>query len=371
MPIKAKVVARDIGGILKRETGTGALDLRLRLSFDLRPDWRLKSKARIDYSWSQEPGFDFLGRRIKLTKDADKALAELQRRVEADMERALARVKLRAAAERGWRSAHAVLELNRENPAVWVRIAPQRFHYGGYRIAGKTMYMTLGIQGTLESHIGAKPPATEAGPLPPIEPLEIKPGFALLKVPVVADYAVLEPVLSKALSKRAARPFELGKFGQVKARFDDIKIYGTDNGRLAVGITFRAESDFWWWRKANGRLWLTALPVNEPNSRVVGFRDLKIVGETDMVGEGLIFAIANSDDFQTVILSALQQNFQRDFDKLKHKIDQAIAFRKDGPVAYSVTLERIETGQIKAFGQGLYLPVSLHARMQAELVKMN
>jgi hypothetical protein len=200
MPIKAKVVARDIGGILKRETGTGALDLRLRLSFDLRPDWRLKSKARIDYSWSQEPGFDFLGRRIKLTKDADKALAELQRRVEADMERALARVKLRAAAERGWRSAHAVLELNRENPAVWVRIAPQRFHYGGYRIAGKTMYMTLGIQGTLESHIGAKPPATDAGPLPPIEPLEIKPGFALLKVPVVADYAVLEPVLAKALS---------------------------------------------------------------------------------------------------------------------------------------------------------------------------
>jgi hypothetical protein len=232
------------------------------------------------------------------------------------------------------------------------------------------MFMTLGIEGALESHVGPRPPAPEAGPLPPIEPLDIKPGSAVLKVPVVADYAVLEPVLAKALSKRAARPFELGRFGQVKARFGDIRIYGTDNGRIAVGITFWAESDIWWWRKAHGRLWLTALPVNEPNSRLVGFRDLKIAGETDMVGEGLLFAIANSDDFQTVIASALQQNFQRDFDRLKGKIDEAIAFRQDGPVAYAVTLERIETGRIKAYGQGLYLPVALHTRIKAELVKM-
>ncbi|MEE4317132.1 MAG: hypothetical protein V2I74_09145, partial [Erythrobacter sp.] len=63
--------------------------------------------------------------------------------------------------------------------------------------------------------------------------------------------------------------------------------------------------------------------------------------------------------------------FENDFEKLRAKIDRAIAFRKDGPVAYSVTIDRIDTGRIKAYGEGLHLPVQLQARIEAELVKMD
>jgi hypothetical protein len=371
MPVKAEVVARDIGGILKRETGTAALDLTLAVKVDLTREWRLTSDVAVDYAWSKEPGIDFLGKRITFTKEADGALGPLRGKIAASIERSLKRVKLKAAAERGWRAAHTVLELNRENPAVWGRITPEHFSYGGYSISGKTMTIALGLEGTLETHIGVRPEPREPAALPPLELLSGRTGYGLLKVPAVADYAVLEPVVAKALAKRARRPFVLGDFGTVKASFGNIEIYGTTGNRIAVGIDFAAESDLSLWKKARGRLWLTALPLNAPNSRLVGFRDVQVSGSTDMVGEELLLAIANSQDLQSVIADALRQNFENDFEKLRAKIDRAIAFRKDGPVAYSVTIDRIDTGRIKAYGEGLHLPVQLQARIEAELVKMD
>jgi len=369
VPVAATVVARDIGGVLKRETGTAAADLELTVRLDLARDWRLAGDVAVDYAWSREPGIDFLGQRITFTRDVDKEIAPLRARIETGLERALARIELQAAAMRGWRSAHAVLELNRENPAVWGRITPRRFHYGGYRIAGRSLRLTLGLEGVLDTFVGIRPPPLAPGTLPPVGPLAVAPGHALLRVPVVADYAVLEPVIAKALARRATRPFELGKYGTVTARFEDIEVYGTPGNRIAVGMSFAAQSDLLLWPKARGRLWLTARPMTAPNSRQVGFGDVAIVGATDMIGEDLLFALANSEELKSTIADALRQNFERDFAKLRGKIDRAIAFRRDGPVAFSVDLERVETGRIAAYGQGLYLPVELHARVAAELVK--
>ncbi len=370
MPITTTLVARDIGGILKRETATAALDLRLGMTFDLTPDWRLRGDVAVDYAWSREPGIDFLGRRIVLTEKADEKLAPLKARIAARLERSLAEVSVRDAAERGWRAAHTALELNRENPAVWGRITPKRFHFGGYRITGQRMVLSLGLEGQLETFVGTRPAAPEPGPLPPVERLDLRGGEAILKVPVVADYAVLEPVLARALAKRAGRPFVLGEYGTVTARFSDVVVYGTSANRIAVGITFDASSDLTLWKRAKGRLWLTGRPVNAPNSRAVSFAELAIAGETDMIGEELLLALANSSEFKSIIAEALAQNFERDFASLKAKIDRAVARRQDGPVDYSVRIDRISTGRLRAHGQGLYLPVEMRARIDAELVKM-
>lgn len=369
VPITATLVARDIGGILKRETATAALDLRLGMTFDLTRDWQLRGDVAVDYKWSRQPGVDFLGRRILLTEEADEQLGPLKARIAARLERTLAEVKVRAAAERGWRAAHTVLELNRENPAVWGRITPKRFHYGGYSITGQRMVLSLGLEGQLETFVGTRPAAPEPGPLPPVEGLAMKGGEAILKVPVVADYAVLEPVLAEALAKRAGRPFVLGEYGTVKARFSDVVVYGTRANRIAVGITFDASSDLALWQRAQGRLWLTGRPVNAPDSRAVSFAEVAIAGETDLIGEELLLALANSGEFKGIITEALAQNFERDFASLKARIDRAVARRTDGPVDYSVRIERITTGRIRAHGQGLYLPVEMRARIDARLVR--
>lgn len=371
VPIKALVVAKDIGGILKQETGTGEVDLQLDVRLALTPDWQMRGDVSVDYAWSKEPGIDFLGRRIEFTKDADKELRPLLSEVEEALEKALAGFDLKSGAERGWQAAHTVLEINEANPPVWARISPRSFHYGGYSVSGKELRITLGIESVLEAHIGTKPDRPEISALPPIEPLEIEPGFAVLKIPAVSDYAVLEPVILKALRKRARRPFELGESGRIVARFDEVSVYGTSGNRMAVGLTFTAASNFNLLPDTSGRVWLTARPVTAPNSREITLEDVEVAAETDMVGQNLLLMLANSNYLTEVIADALKQNLEKDFEKLTGKIERAVASRQDGPLAYSVTLDEITTGQIKAFGMGLHLPVEMRARMDAQLVKMD
>lgn len=371
LPVTGKVAARDVAGIFKGETGTGAANVTLRLRLDLKPDWRLASTTDIRYDWTKEPGIDFLGRRITFTSKADDKLARVRRDVARIISRELASLPVRAAAEQGWRAAHGVFALNRANPAVWARLTPQQFLYGGYDVRGRAVTLRLGIDGTFETFVGIRPEQAAPAALPPlgIRPAATRPS--VLHVPVIADYAVLEPVLTKALAKRAARPFVIEGFGAVMAEFADITIYGAPEGRIAVGARFKARSDLAANDVASGHIWLTARPLNEPNSRQVRFADIAISGETNLVTQPLLLALANAPEFQSTIADALRQNFEKDFAALNAKIARALAQRRDGPVDYGVTIETISTGTITAHGAGLYLPVELSARGQARLVRVN
>lgn len=370
MPIRGTVAARDIGGVLKGETGTGAAEVALSLALDLTPDWRLRGDTRLDYRWTRAPGIDFLGRRITFTNNADRELRPIKRDIERIIARELARVELEGFARQGWHEAHQVFELNRENPEVWGRLTPERFRFGGYDVTGRDLTLRLGLDAQFETFIGRKPEAITPAPLPPLARRDKNAAQSVLHVPVIAEYAVLEPVIAKALTKRAAQPFVISDFGSVTATFADITVYGTGKGRIAVGGTFTATSDLPVIKAAKGKIWLTAQPENAPGSRAVRFVDVKVSGSTDITGEAFLFALANSPDLQATITDALAQNFENDFNKLRSKIDRALAARKGRLTDYSIAIEKIETGVISAHGEGLYLPVDVTARITAKLRRL-
>ena len=371
LPVKGTLAARDVAGMFKGETGTGAAEVALSLRLDLTPDWKLASTAKLDYRWTREPGIDFLGRRITFTSEADRELRPVKREVERIVARELARLPVKATAQDGWTKAHGVFVLNRENPAVWGRMTPQQFRFGGYTVQGRELILRLGLDGLFESFVGIKPDAAAPAPLPPLARRDKAQAKSILHVPVVADYAVLEPVIAKALAKRAQRPFVIADYGSVTAQFDTITVYGTGEGRIAVGGEFTANSDLPVIEQAKGRIWLTARPVNTRGSRAVKFTEVRITGDTDIVGEEFLFALANSLDFQGAITDALAQNFEGDFTELRGKIDRALAKRKGRLADYSITIERVETGIITAHGQGLYLPVDITAQIDARLRRLN
>jgi Domain of unknown function (DUF4403) len=370
MPIKATVAARDIAGILKGETGTGGAEVALSMTLDLTSDWRLKGDTRLDYRWTRAPGIDFLGKRLTFTSDADRELRPVIRELERIIGRELARVQLESQARQGWHEAHQVFELNRENPEVWGRLTPERFRFGGYDVTGRDLTLRLGLDAQFETFIGRKPEAITPSPLPALARRDKNAAQSVLHVPVIAEYAVLEPVIAKALAKRAAQPFVISDFGSVTATFADITVYGTGKGRIAVGGTFTATSDLPVIKAAKGKIWLTARPENAPGSREVRFVDVKVTGSTDITGEAFLFALANSPDLQATITDALAQNFENDFNKLRSKIDRALADRKGRLTDYSIAIEKIETGVISAHGEGLYLPVDVTARITAKLRRL-
>jgi hypothetical protein len=371
LPVSGTLAARDVAGMFKGETGTGAAEVALALRLDLTPDWKLASTAKLDYRWTRAPGIDFLGRRITFTSEADRELRPVKREVERIVARELARLPVKATAQEGWTKAHGVFELNHENPAVWGRMTPQQFRFGGYTVQGRELVLRLGLDGMFESFVGIKPDAAEPAPLPPLARRDKAQTKSILHVPVVADYAVLEPVIAKALAKRAQRPFVIADYGSATAQFDKITVYGTGEGRIAVGGEFTANSDLPVIEQAKGKIWLTARPVNAPGSRAVKFTEVRITGDTDIVGEEFLFALANSPDFQGAITDALAQNFEGDFTKLRGKIDRALAKRQGRLTDYSITIERVETGIITAHGQGLYLPVDITAQIDARLRRLN
>lgn len=357
LPVRATVEARDIGGILKRETATAAANVRIVARLSLNRDWSPTGKVDIRYTWSDEPHVDFLGQRIEFTEAADKELRGAISSLERSLPRELAKLGLRREIEQLWSKAFTSLELNRANPPVWMRITPKELQYGGYSLSGRTATFRLGLKAQTETFVGDRPPNPPTTPLPQLSPLDAAPGKLLFYIPVIADYAQLEPVVQRALVRRSERPFEVPGLGPIRAEFGAVDVYGTEGGRVAVGVTFRATQLEGSLGEAQGQVWLTGIPVNAENSRKIAFDGVQITGDTDRPGADLLLSMANSPGFAQTIGAALAQNFERDYDELMVKITRAIASKREGDLMIRATIDDVRTGRLKAAGQGLYLPV--------------
>ncbi|MFT3965632.1 MAG: DUF4403 family protein [Sphingobium sp.] len=356
VPIHATISARDVGGVLKGETATGSAMAHARIRLDLSPDWQPRGTVRLQYDWTTPPGIDFLGQRITFTDQADEKLQPVIRKLEADLPRELARADLKDQVAPLWRRSFTVIELNREKPPVWMRVSPRKLIYGGYRMEGGRLRLDLGLEALTETFVGPKPDAPRPTPLPRLEKARTDGSFRFF-IPVIADYRQLEPVIQRALAKRSRRPFDLPGLGPVNARFDKVVAYGTQGGRIAVGLTLAARPASGAMDETRGTIWIAAKPVNEPGSARIRFTDLTVTGDTDGVGGDLLLALGNSPGVSGLIADALVQNFAHDLEELLVKIRRAIERKQEGDFTIDARIATVETGVIQAYGQGLYLPV--------------
>lgn len=361
MPIQARISARDVAGILKGETATGSAMAHARIRLDIDANWNPRGTVDLSYSWTQTPGIDFLGQRITFTEQADEKLQPVVRELERTLPRELARMEVRAQVERLWRQGFTTFELNREKPPVWMRLTPQKLHFGGYEIQGQRLRLNLGLDAVTETFVGPRPDDPAPGPLPPLERTRAADQLRF-HIPVVADYAQLQPVVLRALVKRSQRPFDLPGVGPVTARFDKVVVYGTTGGRIAVGVTLSARANQVSGSDTSGLIWLTARPLTSPNSAEVRFVDVNVTGNTDRIGGDILLQLGSSAAFSGEISGSLTQNFTRDLEELLVKIRRAIENKQTGDFLIRATIDRVQTGQISAHGKGLYLPVSVDGR---------
>ena len=358
VPLHATIAARDVGGVLKGETATGSALAHARIRIDLASDWRMQGKARIGYGWTKAPGIDFLGKRITFADEADAKLKPVIASVEREVNREIGKVDIRAQAAEIWRQSFTSLELNHENSPVWMRVTPKRILYGGYRLNGQKLNLNLGIEGVTETFVSGRPDDPKPTPLPKLVRETPRPHLDI-RVPVIADYAQLQPVIDRALAKRAMRPFVLPKLGPMMVKFGPSIVYGAPDGRIAVGADVEARLEARTGEPTRGTIWMTAVPANEPGSAQVHFTDLVVNGDTNGVGGDLLVLISRSPGFAPLIAEALTQNFTNDLEKLEGKIRRAVDQRREGAFVIRTRIDGFETGEIKAYGNGLYLPVRM------------
>ena len=77
------------------------------------------------------------------------------------------------------------------------------------------------------------------------------------------------------------------------------------------------------------------------------------------VGGDLLIALGQNPGFAPLIADALTQNFTRDLDELQGKIKRAVDQRREGAFVIRTQIDGFEIGAIKAYGNGLYLPVRM------------
>lgn len=356
MPVRATIQARDVGGIIKQETATGAANVRARVRLSVTRDWRPAAKVDIAYDWTNPPGIDFLGRRIRFVDKADAKLAGVIRQLERELPAELAKIHLRPQLEGLWLQGFTSIELNREKPPAWMRLTPQRLGFGGYRVHGRRLEMLLSAQAFTETFVGNRPPDPTPTPLPPAEGRIGAQGLHFY-IPVLADYAQLEPVVERALKKRAAKGIVLKDIGAIDAEFGKVTIYASDGGRIAVGIEASADARNTPFGAARGTVWLTGVPYNAPGSQLVRVRDLWISGGTDSRAVNLLVRLFADAEVVATITEALKQDFARDYERVLAKARKAIAERREGDFVLTAQIAKVTNGEIRVTGEGLFLPV--------------
>jgi hypothetical protein len=354
--VQATITARDVAKVL-RETATAAAIITAKVRLDSAGDWQPVAKAQISHVWTKEPGVDFLGQRIRFTRRADPALEKLLRQLEAAVPREIAKQQPRKLLEDAWAKGFTTISVNAKNPPVWMRVTPQALRFRGYDIANGQLTLSLGMAARIETFVGPRPadPAPTPLPPPPSTPLLSQEGFRF-HLPVVADYAELEPVLEKALGKLTRKPITLPGIGVVEPEFGKVTMFATTGSRMAIGLEMRVATPRRWF-DARGTVWVTGQPYNDPGSRLVRVRDLRIEGEPKSPSFALLLAVARSPAVTKALTEALSQNFENDFKKLLVKIDNAIDDKRLGAFVLTARVEDVQNGTVYPAGQGVFMPV--------------
>ena len=274
MPVHATIAARKVGGIVSK-TATGDAIVHAVAHLSIKGDWSPSARVTIDYDWTEPPGIDFLGQRIEFVSKADARLKPVLASLEQSLPRELGKLNLRARLADAWKQGFTSIMLNRDRPPAWMRITPERLGFGGYRIEHRKIALVLAADALTETFVGNRPADPAVTPLPPPAPSIGKEGLNFY-IPVLADYAQLEPVVRRALLKRAAKGITLTGIGPVDVQFGKVTIYATTGGRLAVGVFAKAKAKRSSLLSTKGEVWLTALPYNVANSQLVRVRDVAI-----------------------------------------------------------------------------------------------
>jgi len=356
LPVSATISARDVGGIIKRETATGSAMVHATAVLSIDRRWTPVAKVRIAYDWIDPPGIDFLGQRIRFVGKADAKLKGVIAGLERDLPRELAKMRVRDQLAAAWAQSFTAIQLNRDRPPVWMRIAPRRLGFGGYRIGGGRVELVLAAEALTETFVGDRPADPPRTPLPPPARDMGAPGLRFF-IPVLADFRQLEPVVERALGKLAAKGIDLAGIGPVDAQFGKVTIYATTGGRLAVGIQATVKPRRGLLGPTHGEMWLSAIPYNDANSQAVHVRDLRIAGRTDSKAVNLLMALFDDSAVQASIRDGLTHDFAGDYAKVLVAARRAIAAHREGDFVLSADVTDVDNGTLAVTGQGLFLPV--------------
>lgn len=354
MPISLSVTARGRGEIGERirETAEGAADVTAVARFDIDQMWNPTATVTPTYNWTDRIHVRILGQKITFASKVNPKIDEAISKFERTLPDQLAGLKVQENISRAWASGFSSISLN-ENPSVWLRFAPTELGYSGYTIADETLTLKLMARGSTETFIGPKPADPRPTALPPLR-RNLPPAGFHFYLPVTADYAVLERLLGTQLKLGQAQVVNAGDVGPVKVTFSGVRIYNTEDGAIAVGVTLDADpqNDLF---DVKGTVWLTAKPVVDNRTRRISIASLGLASETNQKGFDLLVAILQAPVINNAIKSQLAYDFDVQYVEALARANSLLKRQISPEIYLHGEVDEVAVERITATPQGLFL----------------
>lgn len=238
------------------------IDLRFKTSFDLDPDWSVKTQTQADgYGWVRKPTVSVVGLNIPITnlvgRMIDNNLGTITKTIDQQVRR---NVDLRTPVLKAWNTLREPYLIS-EKYRTYLQVVPKRVLITPLHVDGRTIRATIGIEGYTLTTTGAKP--------------DVRPVVSLPDLTVVAkvrdDFQI--GLLSEASYQEAARIASEELVGKTYKFNNDrysITITGVDlfgqNESLIIKAGLKGT--------INGDIYLRGRPYYDSQTQTISLKDL-------------------------------------------------------------------------------------------------
>jgi hypothetical protein len=319
IPINARVQARNIGGIIKRETATGSMLVTMHLRLSLSGDWRPSAKVDVNYAWRKKPGINVLDRRIEFTSRVDPEVRKIATQIERRLPRLINSLNARQKAQSIWREGFTSARA-KSDPEIWVSFKPEQIGYAGYTVRGGRLIVTLAARAQTKTIFGPRPDDPEITPLPSLM-RNLPPSGIFVNVPFHIPYSVLQKPVEQALDLGTFQTVRLEDGSAAEARFNDVEIFGVDGGKIAIGIGLTVKEPIRWLGDVEGKIWIVARPRLDIPNKTIGISNLSVISRTDSRLFNAIVGAVSKDEIDAELIGKISYDFTANYNDGLKKAD--------------------------------------------------
>ncbi len=319
IPVSTHIQAQNIGGTVKRETATGSMTVTMRARLSLSKNWQPSAKIDVDYRWGEKIGIDVLEQRIEFSSRVDPEIRKIAKQIEQQLPRLIRNLNARDKAEQIWAEGFTSARA-KSDPEIWVRFTPQKIGYAGYSVRGRRLVVNLAARARTETLFGARPDDPDITPLPNLM-ATLPPDGINVNVPFHIPYSVFRAPVERALNLGVFQKIRLEDGSEADARFNDVEIFATDGGRIAIGIGLTIKEPINWLGDVEGKLWIVARPRLDLANKIVGISNLSVFSRTNSRIFNAVVGTVSKDEIDQKMIRSIAYDFSKDYDDGLQKAD--------------------------------------------------
>ncbi|WOE73887.1 DUF4403 family protein [Alterisphingorhabdus coralli] len=355
IPVNLRVEVLDIGDIIKRETVTGAMQVLMRVQPQLSRDWRTTATVDIEYRWTDEIGIDALGQRITFGSRIEPEIRKVAKKIEQRLPQLIQSLNARQKVESIWHAGFTV-ERAKSDPEIWVRFTPQEIGMADYVFRDGQLIVDLAVQAQTETIFGPEPEKPEKTPLPDL--MEQPPARGInVQVPVYIPYDVFEKPLTDIVGMGEYRQVTLEDGTTTEARFNSIEIFGTEGGRLAIGLDVSIKSPVPLINEVEGEIWVVAKPKLDVAAKTIGISDLEVISQTDSTAFNLLAGAISAAEIDEELIAQIRYDFSDHYQEGLVKADEWLAAEPLEGFVFNGSLEGADLKELHVAPDGMVIEV--------------